>query len=416
MWCQSKINYSMAIFNYKAVGKDGKEISGQMPAKDKFELYHLLKKDGSTVVSAEEVKGGGFSFANILSLFGFGGIGTHDKIIMARNLGQMIDAGLPITRGLSIMERQAKAGKLKDLLKSLNESIAKGNTLSDSMKNYPKVFSALFISMVRAGEESGNLASALRTVADQMEKTFQLNRKIRGAMMYPAVIMCLMVVIGVLMMVYMVPTLTSTFSGLGVQLPFATRLIIAVSHFLQSYLILVIIGTIVFIGFFMAGLRTARGQKMLDFSLLHLPIVGEITKQVNAARTARTLSSLLSSGVDIVMAIDVTKDVLQNFYYKQIMDEIKNTVQKGASISAVFTENEKLYPLFVGEMVSVGEETGKIGEMLMSVANFYEDEVDQQTKDMSSVIEPVIMIVIGIAVGFFAIAVLTPMYSLASAM
>ena len=224
----------MALFNYKAVDKEGKEIDGQMPAKDKFELYHLLKKDGSTVVSADEIKEGGgkFSLDNILSLFGIGGVGTHDKIIMARNLGQMILAGLPITRGLSIMERQAKKGKLKEVLKNLNESIAKGQTLSDSMKNYPKIFSALFVSMVRSGEESGNLASALRTVADQMEKTFQLNRKIRGAMMYPAVIISLMLIIGVLMMVYMVPTLTATFQGLGVTLPLATRLIIALSDFL----------------------------------------------------------------------------------------------------------------------------------------------------------------------------------------
>jgi type IV pilus assembly protein PilC len=407
----------MVIFNYKAVDGAGKEVDGVMPAKDKFELYHLLKKDGSTVISAEEIKGEGkFSVNNLLSLFGLGGVGTHDKIIMARNLGQMISAGLPITRGLSIMERQAKKGKLREILKSLNESIAKGTTLSDSMKDYPKVFSALFVSMVRAGEESGNLASALRTVADQMEKTYQLNRKIRGAMMYPAVIVCLMVVIGILMMVYMVPTLTATFSGLGVSLPLATRVIIALSNFLQQYLILVVIGTLIFIGLFIAGLRTLRGQRWLDYSLLHLPIFAEITKQVNTARTARTLSSLLSSGVDIVMAINVTHDVLQNSYYKEVMDEIKTTVQKGAPISAVFTNHEKLYPLFIGEMVSVGEETGKIGEMLLSVAVFYEDEVDQQTKDMSSIIEPIIMVVIGIAVGFFAIAVLTPMYSLANAM
>jgi len=408
----------MAIFKYKAVDKDGKETSGVMPAKDKFELYHLLKKDGETVVSAKETKEGAanLSLDGILSLFGIGGIGTHDKIILARNLGQMIEAGLPITRGLSIMERQAKKGKLREVLKSLNESISKGSTLSDSMKNYPKIFSQLFVSMVRAGEESGNLASALRTVADQMEKTFQLNRKIRGAMMYPAVIMCLMVVIAFLMMVFMVPTLTATFTGLGVALPFATRMLIWLSNFLRVYFILVILGAIVLFGFFMAGLRTPTGQRWLDFMLLHLPIFAEIVKQVNTARTARTLSSLLSSGVDIVTAIDVTRDVLQNSYYKEIMEEIKKTVQKGEPISVVFTDNETLYPLFIGEMVAVGEETGKIGEMLISVATFYEDEVDQQTKDMSSVIEPVIMVVIGVAVGFFAYAVLVPMYSLANVM
>ena len=403
----------MSTFNYKVIDKEGKNTEGVMNAKDKFELYHLLKKDGNTIISVHEEKA---SLSSFFKISIGGSVKAHDKIIFARNLGQMLSAGLSITRGLSIMERQAKPGKLRDILKSLNESLSKGVTLSDAMKNYPKVFTSLFVSMVRAGEESGNLALALTNVGNQMEKSYQLTKKIKGAMMYPAVILTLMVIIGVLMMVYMVPTLTATFKGLGIQLPLTTRIIIYVSDFLKSYFLFVILGTIVAVIMFILGLRTKKGQRILDTTLLHLPVVNEIVKQLNSARTARTLASLLSSGVEIVVAIDATKDVVQNSYYKEVLEKVAVAIQKGEQISTVFIANEKLYPLFVGEMVSVGEETGKIGDMLLGVAEFYENEVDQQTKDMSSIIEPVLMIFMGVAVGFFAISMLGPTYSLADAL
>jgi type IV pilus assembly protein PilC len=400
----------MAKYHYKLIDEEGKSSEGTLEAKDKTTLYHNIKKDGSTIVSVEEEKEG-FSLRNLFSFMG--GVKSHNKITFARNLSQMIEAGLPITRALSIMERQAKAGKFKRVLAGLNDSLSKGVPLSDSMKGYPEVFSTLFVSMVKAGEESGNLSQSLKNVAMQLEKSYQLTKKIRGALMYPAVIFSLMIVIGVLMMVYMVPTLTKTFVGLGIKLPLSTRMIIAVSDFLKDYLVLVILGVIVASVLIAMGVRTKQGQRFMDFVMLHLPIIGEIIKQINSARTARTMSSLLSSGVDIILAIGVTKDVVQNSYYKDVLEQVRITIQKGDQISAVFLANEKLYPLFVGEMVSVGEETGKVGDMLMGVAQFYEDEVDQKTKDMSSIIEPVLMIIIGAAVGFFAISMLAPTYSLA---
>jgi len=234
--------------------------------------------------------------------------------------------------------------------------------------------------------------------------------------MYPTIIISLMIVIGVLMMVYMVPTLTETFVGLGIKLPLSTRVIIAISNFLKSYFALVMVGALISALLIFFGFRTARGKRLADTIILHTPVISEIVKQINSARTARTLSSLLSSGVDIVVAMGVTRDVLQNSYYKAVLEKTQNTIQKGEQISVVFSENSKLYPLFVAEMVSVGEETGKIGEMLLSVATFYEDEVDQKTKDLSSIIEPVLMILIGVAVGVFALSMLGPTYSLADAL
>ncbi len=400
----------MPLFHYKVISKEGRQIEGTLEAKDKFALYHEIKTDGSTVVYANETKTNkSLAFLNSISVFG--GVKTHDKIVFAQNLSKMIDAGLPLTRALAILQREAK-GELKKVLIKMAASLDKGVTLSDSMAVFPKVFSALFVSMVRSGEESGNLSASLRNVALQMEKSYQLNRKIRGAMMYPLVIFCLMIVIGILMMVYMVPTLTATFSGLNITLPLSTRLIIWTSDFLVKYFPLVILGLVGFGFLIMFFFRSRIGQRIADFVLLHTPVISLMVKQINSARTTRTLSSLVSAGVDIVLAVGVTKDVLQNSYYKAVLDEVQVNIQKGMTMSSVFIKHEKLYPILVSEMVSVGEETGKIGEMLMSVAVFYEDEIDQKTKDLSSIIEPFLMIFIGGAVGFFALAVIGPIYSL----
>jgi len=403
----------MPQYKYKAKNSEGKEYEGTHEAVDKFALYRDIKKEGGQVVSVTEGKSKGLGDISFKLPF-LGGVKMHDKIIFARNLGSMIEAGLPITRALSIMERQAK-GELKKVLTKLGEEIARGITLSDAMKLFPDVFSMLFVSMVKAGEESGNLILALKNISNQMEKTYQLNKKVKGAMMYPAVIFSLMAVIGVLMMVYMVPTLTETFKGLGVKLPLSTRIIIAISDAMKNYFLLMIAGVAVLMGGFYYALRTVKGKRVSDYISLRIPVIGDIVKQVNAARTARTLSSLISSGVDIVVAIGVTKEVIQNSYYKTILEESEKAIQKGEQISAIFLEHDDLYPLFVGEMISVGEETGKIGDMLAGVASFYEDEVDQKTKDMSSIIEPVLMIIIGAAVGAFAISMLAPTYSLVDA-
>lgn len=401
----------MTTYKYKATHADGTEYEGVHEATDKFALYRDIKKEGGQVVSVTEEKTKGTSSFHLPF---FGGVKMHDKIIFARNLSSMIEAGLPITRALSIMERQSK-GELKKVLQKLQEEISRGITLSEAMKLYPNVFSMLFVSMVKAGEESGNLILALKNISNQMEKTYQLNKKIKGAMMYPAVIFSLMAIIGVLMMVYMVPTLTETFKGLGIKLPLSTRIIIALSDAMKNYFLLMIVGVAGIVAGVYYGLRTVKGKRFSDFISLRIPVVGEIVKQVNAARTARTLSALISSGVDIVVAIGVTREVIQNSYYKAVLEETEKTIQKGEQISAIFIEHDDLYPLFVGEMISVGEETGKIGDMLSGVASFYEDEVDQKTKDMSSIIEPVLMIIIGAAVGIFAISMLAPTYSLVDA-
>jgi type IV pilus assembly protein PilC len=400
----------MALFKYQATDKQGQLYTKISEAADRLALYGLIRGEGGTVVLIEEVKAPG-SLALLLGEL-LGGVKTQDKINFAKNLGAMIDAGLSMTRALGVMGKQAQSKAFQKLLASIEDDVNHGLTLSDALGKHPGDFSRLFISMVKAGEESGSVSESLKIVGNQMEKSHALVKKVRGAMIYPALIIGVMVVIAFLLLIYMVPTLTATFEGIGVQLPLPTRILIASSDFLINNTLLVIS---LFVALGAGGVvfyRSPNGKKLFDKLFLKIPVIGGIVQEVQAARSARTLSSLLAAGVDIVSALSVTADVLQNHLYKEVLLEAKNGIQKGEAMSAVLARHGELYPAFVSEMSSVGEETGKIAEMLKNVATYYEDEVDQKTKDLSTIIEPVLMIIIGAGVGLFAISMLAPTYSL----
>jgi type IV pilus assembly protein PilC len=403
----------MSHFIYKAKKSDGEFYKGEKDANDRFELYKMLKESGEEVLEVEEKSSSGlFSKGMNFNLPFIKTIKMQDKINFARNLSSMISAGLAMSRALSVMERQTKNQELRKILVSLQKDISEGKTLSQAMSSYKNVFSALFISMVAAGEQSGSLAESLRIVGVQMDKTYALQRRVKGAMMYPSIILSVMVIIAVLMLTYIVPTLMKTFTELNVQLPASTRFVLFVSNALRDHGLLVFLGFVILVVIFILLKRSEQGKNTIDYAVLKIPVIGEIVKEVNSARTARTLSSLLSSGVDVVESVRITGDVIQNVRYKDILKRAGEAIEKGEPISKIFTQNEKYYPLFLGEMMNVGEETGKIGEMLLGVANFYEEDVDQKTKDMSTIIEPFLMVIIGGAVGFFAISMISPMYSL----
>lgn len=397
------------LFSYKGKKNTGEIFEAELEAVDRFALFHDLKNQGVEVLSVKEIKPKShinFSFSFV------GKIKTHEKIIFARNLGSMIEAGLSVSRALTVMERQATKVALKKSLANLNAEINQGRTLSDAMQKQPKTFSQLFVSMVKAGEESGTLAGSLKIVGLQMERAYTLQRKIKGAMMYPSVIICVMIGIAVLMLTYIVPTLMKTFAGLKVQLPWSTQLVVSVSDLLRFHGVWVLLGLVAAIFLFRWWSRTSKGKSIIDAFLTKIPVIGELVKEVNTARTARTMSSLLTAGVGVIEAVKITNDVLQNVHYKKILEKVEENIKKGAPMSEIFINNPTYYPVFIGEMVAVGEETGKVGDMLVGVANYYEEDVEQKTKDMSTIIEPFLMVFIGGAVGFFALAMISPMYSL----
>ena len=230
--------------------------------------------------------------------------------------------------------------------------------------------------------------------------------------MYPSIVLLIMVIIGVLMMIYVMPSITGTFKKLDVDLPATTEALIAMSDFMVAHTLLVLVGMVSTIVGFIYFLRTRLGKIIFHWLIIRLPVIGTMVKETNAARTARTLSALLTSGVDVIRALNITEEVVQNIYYKPIIREAAKNVEKGTPLSDVFIENNKMYPVFVGEMILVGEETGQIGDMLGQLAVFYETEVEQKTKDLSTIIEPLLMVIIGGTVGVFALAMIAPIYSI----
>lgn len=382
-------------------------------AVSRFAVYDEVQKEGAAVIKLTEA-GGGLLPSWLFVSFGTGV--KHSEVSrLAKNLAAMLGAGLSLARALSVTERQSNNKHLKAIAVGLSESIKKGSSFHEALAAYPKVFSGLFIAMARAGEESGSLAGSLSSVGIQMERSDELVRKIRGAMIYPAIVITAVFIVGILMLIYVVPTLTSTFTQLGVQVPFATRMIVALSNFLVGNILLVMTSLVILVVGGTAFVRSKRGGNIVLAIALHLPVVNELVRETYAARAARTLSSLLASGVPVLEALSITKEVVQASAFARVIDEAEAHVRKGELLSVSFSEHTKLYPILMSDMLSVGEETGNVTEMLKQVAEFYEADVAEKTKDLSTIIEPVLMLIIGAGVGVFAVAMIAPIYSLSSA-
>jgi type IV pilus assembly protein PilC len=389
-------------------------VTSTIEAASRFAVYEQVQKNGGVVVTLTEAAAR-FSMPKWL-FFTFGtGVKRSEVIRLARNLSAMLTAGLSLSRALSVIERQSGNKRLKAVMLELSESIKKGSSFHEGLAKFPKVFPELFIAMVRAGEESGSLADSLTVVGLQMERSEELIRKIRGAMIYPAIVISAVFVVGILMLIYVVPTLTSTFSSLGVKLPAATQAIVSLSNFLIAHVILVLIALVVLIVGGVMFVRSRIGNRVVLALALHLPVIGELVRETYTARAARTLSSLLSSGVPVLDALSITKEVVHAHTFAKVVGEAEEHVKKGELLSTAFAEHTKLYPILMSDMLSVGEETGKVAEMLKQIAEFYEEDVGQKTKDLSTIIEPVLMLLIGTVVGIFAVAMIGPIYSLSSA-
>ncbi|MCX6755204.1 MAG: type II secretion system F family protein [Candidatus Nomurabacteria bacterium] len=400
------------IFNYKAKSKTGEIFEGTTDAVDRFAVARELALQGNMPLSVTTELNQKKDVVNDLFQKIFGKVKMSEKIIFTRNLSGMLKAGLSLSRAVSVLEKQTQNPSFSFILSSIHKEIDKGESLSFGLAKFPKVFSSLFVSMVKAGEESGNLAGSLIEIGTNLEKSNSITKKVKGALMYPGVIMSVMVVIGILMLMFVVPTLSKTFTELGVDLPASTRFIINIGNLFSShpfYLLLIVVG-IVIGGFFFFKSKVMK--PIFDKIILHLPAIGTLAKELNTARTARTLSSLISSGVPITRAIEITEDVVQNVYYKSILISAKESIEKGAPFSEIFKKHTELYPVMVGEMMEVGEETGKLADMLLEIALFYEEEIDNKTKNLSTIIEPILMVIIGAGVGFFAISMISPMYSI----
>ena len=402
----------MPAYSYTAKSFEGEVKSGVLEVKDKHELVRTLHQQGFVLIEAKlkseqkRIRNFkiGIPFLNRVSL--------SEKIMFARNLRVMITAGVSLPRSLRILALQSKNQKFITVLTEITEKVSKGKTFADCLSHHPDVFSDIFSSMVKVGEESGTLEEVLNNLTSQMEKEHTLKSNVIGALIYPAIIILAMIGIGFLMLVMVVPQLAITFEELGVDLPIMTELVINFGKFLAEKWYVVILMTALLCFVFQMFLKSASGKKIMAGFLLKVPIISSLTKKINSAYIARTLSSLISSGVPIIRSLEIVSEAVSNHHFKESIIKSIDKVKQGSKLSEALKPYQNLYPPMVTQMLEVGEETGQSSEILGKLAEFYEEEVSAATKNLSAVIEPVLMLIVGAIVGFFAISMIQPMYSM----
>ncbi len=403
----------MPTFTYSGEDHSGEKVTKTVTADDRYAVYDIARQEGHRITSIKTTSSGFKKFLNIEKLnYLLSRVSSDELVMITRNLGSMLKAGLTVTRALTVIERQSSNPRMKGVTKQIVEQINKGEQFHVALKKFPEVFSDLYIAMIKAGEESGSLSESLKTLSVQMERSSNLAKKVKGAMIYPAIVITVMVIISILMMIYVMPQITDVFKGMDKDLPATTEFLIGASDFFVDNTLVALVSIIGFVVGTLSFLKTKAGRTISSWVVVRLPVIGTMAKETNTARTARTLSSLLNSGVDVIQSIQITEEVIQNVFYKKILRDAAERVEKGTALSETFIERSDLYPILVGEMILVGEETGQISGMLQELAVFYETEVERKTKDLSTIIEPILMVIIGAGVGFFALAMIAPIYSI----
>lgn len=339
-------------------------------------------------------------------------VSLQEKIIFARHLSIMVKAGMPILDAIKMLQKQTKSKSLKKILEHVADDVSNGQFMAVSLEKYRNIFGNLFINIIKVGESSGVLAENLLYLSDELQKKKELNKKVLGAMIYPIIILIATTGLVAMLTLFIFPKILPVFKSLGAQLPFATRVLIAISDFLKVYGLYTLGGTIIFLVLFYGSLKIQQIRYVWHWCILRIPIVGSLSRSVNMASFSRTLGILLRSGVKIVEALNITSETLSNLVYQRQLNTMSNNIQKGEQISKYLALHEFLFPPMLTNMVSVGENTGNLSETLIYLSDFYESEVNDLTKNLSSVLEPLLILIMGGIVAFVAIAIITPIYGL----
>lgn len=397
----------MKRFAYKAKARDGEDQSGKIEARDLDAAVATLRDKGLVVVKIKPVtEVGGLA---VISNF-MGRVGLNDVVAFTRQLATMIASGLPLTEALSILEIQSKPAMSKIIGEVLRE-IQGGSTVAEALGKHPQAFSGVYVSLVNAGEQAGALDEILNRLADNLEKQKEFRAKTKGALIYPAIVTVGMLGVAVLMMVFVVPQLAEMYTDFDADLPLPTQILISMSDFTINYWYIVVAMAAAGFFAFHQWRATDRGAFAYDKFLLSLPVFGKLKSQIALAEMARTLGLLIGAGITLVEAMEIVDRVVDNLVYKKAVGQIIKNVKKGVPFSVSISREEVFPPLFPN-MVSVGEETGKMDDVLMKVSAYFEAEAEQSIKNLTTALEPLIMIVLGIGVAFLVISIIMPIYNL----
>ena len=399
----------MKRFTYKAKDKSGTVITGEVEASSAQVVAKLVRARGLVVITITPRRE---SLLTLIQKFR-DRITLGDVTTFTRQLATMVNAGLPITQALLILRSQSK-GSMQKVVAQILSDIEGGESLSTSLSRHPKVFNPTYIALVKSGEAGGVMDEVLVRLADNLEKQQEFKGKVKGALIYPAIIIVGMFVVGLVMMIFVIPRLTSLYGEFNAKLPIATQILIGISNFFVKAWPLIIIFVVVAISGFRAYRRTVAGRRKTDELLFKLPIIGELQRQVILTELTRTLSLMVGAGVSILETLNITAGVVGNVVIADALKDAAKQVEKGFPIAYSFSKHPEAFPYILSQMVAVGEETGKMEEVLNKVSHVFEVESDQKVKGLTSAIEPLVMILLGLGVGFLVIAIILPIYSLTS--
>lgn len=400
----------MPIFKYKVKrNSNGRTKSGLLVGMNETEAANRLRKLDFTLVSISDASDSLETKLNLL----INPIKVKDIVIFSRQFAVMISANMPVVESLIILIDQTNNISLKNLIAEIAFDVDSGALLSDAFAQHPKIFSEFFVNIIKSGETSGKLDEVLEYLADEMEKSYDMASKIKGAMIYPAFILVGLTGVGVVLMVYVIPNLTSVMVESGMKLPLSTRIVIAVSNFMQDYLILI---ALVVTGLVMAlryYFKTTIGRYQLDTFKLKMPIFGKLFKYIYLMRFTRSLATLLRGGVSITRSLEITANVVGNVIYRDLILETLESINDGNPFSTVMEASPDV-PKMVPQMISIGERTGRMDTVLDKITDFYTRESNAMLANLSTLMEPLIMVLMGLGVGVVVAAVLMPMYNMAS--
>ena len=410
----------MPVFAFEAIKDDGQKVKSEVTAGSKDEAIRKIQDQGlrPTRIKAQKEESKSRSVPGVEKapakkkggLF-MGGVSSKDIVTFTTQLSTLQDAGLPIVRSLKILEEQQKPGRFKDQLEEVSSEVEQGSTLSEAMAKYPKSFDKLYISMVKAGEAGGVLDVILRRLAGFMEKSQKLRKQVKGALIYPAAVITVAILILVVIMLFVVPAFEKMFADIGQALPAPTQLLLNTSQAIQTYWYLIPLIPI-FLMFIMKMIaRTEAGERWLDAFKLRMPVFGNIIKKSSVARFCRTLGTLIASGVPILEALRIVKDAVGNVIISNAIEDVHGSIREGDTIADPLRASGIFDELLVN-MIDVGEETGELDKMLMKIADNYEADVDVAVEGMSSLLEPLLIVGMGLVVGFIVISLFLPLVSI----
>lgn len=399
-------------FTYRARNKEGKVETGTVEASSREAAAALLQKYDIFVVSLKELTRP-FSFSKIR--FFKKKISKKDLAIFSRQLAVMIDSRVPVVQSLLSLASQTTQADFREKIIRISELVEEGNSLSEAFSSFPEIFDIFYINLIKSGEASGRISESLYYISNHLEREYDVGAKIKGAMIYPAVILSVFVVVIIIVMTMVMPKLIEVLKDIGGKIPLSTRIVIGFYNFLVHYgwiILIAFVGLVVFLVYY---LKTKEGKKIYDKTVIKLPFIGGLLEKIFLVRFAENLSTLINAGLPITRSLKITKNTIGNFVYKKIINETEKEVSEGAKISSVLVRYPERIPSFVIQMIKVGEETGKLDKTLMEIVNFYQKEVDRIVNNFMTIIEPALILFLGAGVALLAISVLSPMYGMLGA-